>query len=98
MYSSIEKFMEQVKLRNPGEEEFHQAVHEVVESLWKFSGDSSSKTLYIGKDASAAEVTERVISFFDDKVKKSDPLNDAAYNRALDAAEKEIKYQIKIFR
>ena len=42
---------------------------DLVESLWKFSGDSSSKTLYIGKDASAAEVTERVISFFDDKVK-----------------------------
>ena len=34
--------------------------------------------------------------FFDSKVKKSDPLDDAAYNEALDAAEEEIKYQIKI--
>lgn len=42
---------------------------DLVESLWKFSGDSSSKTLYIGKDATTNEVTERVISFFDDKVK-----------------------------
>ena len=32
--------------------------------------------------------------FFDDKVKKSDPLDKSAYNRALDAADKEIKYQL----
>ena len=36
MYSSINQFMEMVKLRNPGETEFHQAVHEVIESLWDF--------------------------------------------------------------
>ena len=28
--------MEMVKLRNPSETEFHQAVHEVIESLWDF--------------------------------------------------------------
>jgi len=33
--------------------------------------------------------------FFDKLVNKSDPLDDAAYNRALDAAEKEIRYQIE---
>jgi len=32
--------------------------------------------------------------FFDDKVKKSDPLEKNAYNRALDSADKEIKYQL----
>ena len=36
MYSSINQFMEMVKLRNPSETEFHQAVHEVIESLWDF--------------------------------------------------------------
>jgi glutamate dehydrogenase (NADP+) len=30
------EFMEYVKQRNPNEPEFHQAVHEVVESLWPF--------------------------------------------------------------
>ena len=39
MFSSIEQFMDKVKLKNPGEEEFHQAVHEVVESLWQFLDD-----------------------------------------------------------
>jgi len=33
--------------------------------------------------------------FFDNKVKKSDPLDKSAYNRALDAADKEIKYQLE---
>jgi glutamate dehydrogenase (NADP+) len=36
MYSTIEEFMDAVKVRNSGETEFHQAVHEVVESLWEF--------------------------------------------------------------
>jgi len=36
MYSTIEEFMDAVKVRNSGETEFHQAVHEVVESLWDF--------------------------------------------------------------
>jgi succinate dehydrogenase flavin-adding protein (antitoxin of CptAB toxin-antitoxin module) len=33
--------------------------------------------------------------FLDKQTKVTDPLNDAAYNRALDAADKEIKYQLK---
>ncbi len=36
MYSSIEQFMEGVKMKNAGENEFHQAVYEVVESIWDF--------------------------------------------------------------
>jgi glutamate dehydrogenase (NADP+) len=34
MASSVADFMQQVIAKNPGEKEFHQAVHEVVESLW----------------------------------------------------------------
>ncbi|MCF7803892.1 MAG: NADP-specific glutamate dehydrogenase [Candidatus Marinimicrobia bacterium] len=36
MYSSVDDFMETVIAKNPGEKEFHQAVREVVESLWAF--------------------------------------------------------------
>ena len=36
MYSSIDQFMDAVQSRNNGEVEFHQAVHEVVESIWAF--------------------------------------------------------------
>ena len=36
MYNSIEDFMNRVKHKDPNETEFHQAVHEVVESLWDF--------------------------------------------------------------
>lgn len=36
MYSSVESFMDMVEQKNPGEKEFHQAVYEVVESLWEF--------------------------------------------------------------
>lgn len=35
-YSSVDEFMEMVISKNPGEKEFHQAVQEVVESLWDF--------------------------------------------------------------
>ena len=34
MYSSPEEFMKYVKDRNPGQPEFHQAVMEVMESIW----------------------------------------------------------------
>jgi glutamate dehydrogenase/leucine dehydrogenase len=36
MFSSLNEFMNHVKAKNPNEPEFHQAVHEVVESLWSF--------------------------------------------------------------
>jgi len=36
MYTSVDEFMEFVITKNPGEKEFHQAVREVVESLWGF--------------------------------------------------------------
>ena len=35
-YESVEHFLEQVALRNPGQPEFIQAVTEVMESLWPF--------------------------------------------------------------
>ncbi len=35
-YRSVEEFMGKVKARNANEPEFHQAVQEVVESLWEF--------------------------------------------------------------
>jgi len=40
MYNSVESFMDMVKAKNPGEVEFHQAVFEVVESIWDFLQDN----------------------------------------------------------
>ena len=40
MYSTIDEFMDYVEIKNPGEKEFHQAVHEVVESLWNYLKDN----------------------------------------------------------
>ena len=40
MYSSVNDFLESVKLKNPNETEFHQAVHEVIESIWDFVNDN----------------------------------------------------------
>ena len=36
MYPSIDIFLEKIKKDNNGEVEFHQAVHEVVESIWSY--------------------------------------------------------------
>tara|TARA_B100001250_G_C19811198_1_gene795768 strand:+ start:695 stop:2035 length:1341 start_codon:yes stop_codon:yes gene_type:complete len=41
MSLSKEEFMNNVYLRNPGEKEYHQAVDEVVESLWEFLEDNN---------------------------------------------------------
>ena len=35
-YANVEEFLEYVRERNPGQPEFHQAVGEVMESLWPF--------------------------------------------------------------
>ena len=40
VYESVDSFMEMVEAKNPGEKEFHQAVLEVVESLWNFLKDN----------------------------------------------------------
>ena len=40
LYESVDSFMEMVEAKNPGEREFHQAVLEVVESLWDFLQDN----------------------------------------------------------
>ena len=36
MYKTVDQFMDYVILKNPGENEFHQAVKEVVSSIWDF--------------------------------------------------------------
>jgi len=36
MYKTVDEFMESVINKNPGQEEFHQAVEEVVESIWDY--------------------------------------------------------------
>mgnify|MGYP000635658745 CR=1 FL=1 len=40
MYKSVDHFMEMVINKNPVEEEFHQAVKEVVESIWDYLEDN----------------------------------------------------------
>jgi len=34
MYKTTVEFMEYVRVKNPAQPEFHQAVHEVVQSIW----------------------------------------------------------------
>ena len=53
MYSSVEEFMSMVKSKNANEVEFHQAVHEVADSLWSFL-DKNQHYVY-------AKVMERII-------------------------------------
>jgi len=61
MYSSIDQFMDTVRNRNAGEVEFHQAVHEVVESLWDFLQDNP--TYLHAKILDRIVEPERVIQF-----------------------------------
>jgi len=61
MYSSIDQFMDPVRIRNAGEVEFHQAVHEVVESLWDFLQDNP--TYLHAKILDRIVEPERVIQF-----------------------------------
>ena len=41
MYKTVDEFMESVIKKNPGQEEFHQAVEEVVESIWDYLQENS---------------------------------------------------------
>ena len=61
MYTSIDQFMDTVRNRNAGEVEFHQAVHEVVESLWDFLEDNP--TYLHAKILDRIVEPERVIQF-----------------------------------
>ena len=61
MYSSLDQFMDNVRIRNAGEVEFHQAVHEVVESLWDFLQDNP--TYLHAKILDRIVEPERVIQF-----------------------------------
>ena len=40
MYKSVDAFMKNVISRSPGENEFHQAVHEVISSIWGYVQDN----------------------------------------------------------
>jgi glutamate dehydrogenase (NAD(P)+)/glutamate dehydrogenase (NADP+) len=40
MHKNMNEFLDSVKLKNPHELEFHQAVHEVIESIWEFVSDN----------------------------------------------------------
>ena len=61
MYTSIDQFMDTVRNRNAGEVEFHQAVHEVLESLWDFLQDNP--TYLHAKILDRIVEPERVIQF-----------------------------------
>jgi glutamate dehydrogenase (NADP+) len=52
-YSSVEDFMEMVISKNQGEKEFHQAVQEVIESLWDFLQENPRYT--------HAKIMERIV-------------------------------------
>ncbi len=40
MFNNMNEFLDSVKTKNPNEVEFHQAVHEVVETIWDFVSDN----------------------------------------------------------
>ena len=40
MYKTVDAFMEVVKNKNPEQAEFHQAVEEVVESIWDYVNEN----------------------------------------------------------
>ena len=61
MYSSINDFMNKVKHKDPNEIEFHQAVHEVIDSLWDFLM-SNREYIHVGVLDRIIE-PERVITF-----------------------------------
>ncbi|MBN2280520.1 MAG: NADP-specific glutamate dehydrogenase [Candidatus Marinimicrobia bacterium] len=52
-YSSVDSFMDMVIKKNPAQEEFHQAVREVVESLWDFVNENP---IYLEKN-----ILERIV-------------------------------------
>ena len=61
MYKSVDDFMKNVKSRSPGEDEFHQAVHEVFSSIWEFLQDRQ-QYIHAGIPDRMVE-PERVIMF-----------------------------------
>ena len=76
MYNSIEEFMGHIEAKNHGENEFHQAVSEVVESLWDFLQDHPD---YVhAKILERITEPERVIMF---RVPWRNDLGDVEVNR-----------------
>jgi len=61
MLESVDQFMKRVQAKNPAEKEFHQAVHEVLESIWP---ELERQPRYsAGKIADRIVEPERVILF-----------------------------------
>ena len=58
---SIAEFMDMVKARNPNEPEFHQAVHEVVETIWEVY--NQNPRMVKAKILERIVEPERVVSF-----------------------------------
>ncbi len=78
MHSSIEEFMSHIEAKNQGEKEFHQAVHEVVDSLWDFLNDHQD---YVhAKILERITEPERVIMF---RVPWRDDRGDTQVNRGV---------------
>ena len=70
MYKTIDQFMDYVILKNPGENEFHQAVKEVVGSIWDFLQDNQH---YLHDIVFGATIgTAFAYAFFNDQDKKKD--------------------------
>ena len=61
MYSSVQDFMAMIENKNPNEVEFHQAVREVIDSLWGFLNENQNY-IYSGVMQRIVE-PERVIMF-----------------------------------
>ena len=61
MHKNMNEFLDSVKLKNPHELEFHQAVHEVIESIWGFV----SENLHYQHNSIIERITEpeRVLMF-----------------------------------
>jgi len=61
MHKNMNEFLDSVKLKNPHELEFHQAVHEVIESIWGFV----SENLHYQHNSILERITEpeRVLMF-----------------------------------
>jgi glutamate dehydrogenase (NADP+) len=61
MSKSANEFLQSVKAKNPAEKEFHQAVYEVLESLWPLI--ESNPRYRTGKILERIVEPERVIMF-----------------------------------
>lgn len=68
-YKSLEDFMETVVRRDPGQPEFHQAVHEVMASIWPFIAANPvyADQSLLDRLVEPERIIQFRISWFDDK-------------------------------